>query len=68
MKISYDREEDALLIEIDPAASIDYAEEAGSVILHFDADQRPVLLEILQASEFLSDVVKASMRAEPVTV
>jgi len=68
MKISYDSGEDAFMIEIDPTASIDYAEEAGSVIVHFDAEQHPVLLEILQASEFLSGLVKASMHTEPVTV
>jgi hypothetical protein len=68
MKISYEHSEDVFLIEIDPTAPIDYAEEAGSVIVHFDAEQHPVLLEILQASEFLSGLVKASMRTEPVTV
>jgi uncharacterized protein YuzE len=68
MKISYDREEDILTLELDASATIDHAEHVGSVILHLSPDDRPVLLEILRASEFLSGLVKASMRAEPVTV
>lgn len=68
MKISYDREDDILMIELSPSAPIDYAEQTGSVIVHLDPNQHPVLLEILHASEFLSGTVKASMRAEPVTV
>ncbi len=68
MKISYDRDEDILMVELNPSAPIDYAEQTGSVIIHLDADQHPVLLEILRASEFLSGMVKASMRSEPVIV
>ena len=68
MKISFDREEDILTVEVDEAATIDHAEQLGSVILHLSPDDRPVLLEILHATEFLSGMVKASMRAEPVTI
>ena len=68
MKISYNREEDILLIELSASATIDHAEHVGSMILHLGPDDQPVLLEILHASEFLSEIVKASMRAEPVTV
>ena len=66
MKISYDRDEDILSIELDSTATIDHAEHTGSVILHLSPDDRPVLLEILHASEFLSSLVKVSMRAKPV--
>lgn len=68
MKISYDREEDILTIELDSSAAIDHAEHVGSLILHLDPNDRPVLLEILNASEFLSGLVKASMRSEPVKI
>ena len=68
MKISFDREEDILTIELDDSTTIDHAEQLGSVILHLSPDDRPVLLEILHATEFLSGMVKASMRAEPVTI
>ena len=68
MKISYDREEDILTIELDRSAAIDHAEHIDSIILHLSPDDRPVLLEVLRASEFLSNLVKASVRAEPITV
>ncbi len=68
MKISYDRIEDILIIELDDSARIDHAEHTGSVILHLSPDDRPVVLEILKASEFLSGMLKAAMRAEPVQV
>jgi uncharacterized protein YuzE len=68
MKINYDREEDILTVELDESAQIDHAEQTGSVILHLDPDDRPILLEILQASEFLASLIKASVRAEQVTV
>ncbi|HAG07581.1 MAG TPA: hypothetical protein DCL13_05335 [Peptococcaceae bacterium] len=51
-KISYSRDVDALLIELSDKP-IDYAEEAGQVIVHFAADGEPVLLEILDAKDFL---------------
>lgn len=61
MKIRYNREKDILLLEVSKK-SIDYAEEAGPIIVHFDKNRHPVLLEILDASEFLSLVTKASIR------
>jgi len=63
MKISYDKEKDILLIE-SSEEPIDYAEEVGSIIAHFTKEGKPVLLEILDASEFLSEVIKASMPAK----
>jgi uncharacterized protein YuzE len=68
MRISYDREEDILTIELDAQARIDHAEQSGSFIVHLSPEDRPVLLEILKASEFLSGLVKAAARAEPVTL
>ena len=64
MRLSYDREEDVLMIEVIPEEVIDHAEEAGPIIAHFTATGRLVLLEILDASEFLSQVIKASLRCE----
>jgi hypothetical protein len=43
--------------------TIDDAEEAGSVIAHFTADGSPILLEILDASEFLSASIGPALRA-----
>ena len=61
MKISYNREKDIMLLEISTRRKIDYAEEAGPVIVHFSRDRHPVLLEILDASEFLVAATKASV-------
>ncbi len=60
-KIRYSKDVDALLIELsdDP---IDYAEEKGPLIMHFSKSGEPVLLEILDARDFmlgsLSSLVK----------
>ncbi len=61
MKVSYNREKDIMLLEISAKRKIDYAEEAEPVIVHFPRDRHPVLLEILDASEFLVAATKASV-------
>ena len=43
---------------------VDYAEEAGPIIVHFTKDGKPVLLEILDASDFIAAVARASIRAK----
>jgi len=57
MKIKYSKDEDILIIELSNE-KIDYAAETGPIIIHFSSDKKPVLLEILEASEFLSEVIK----------
>jgi hypothetical protein len=47
---------------------IDHAEETEGVIVHFSTDTRPVLLEVLDASEFLSRLTKITATAQPGTV
>ncbi len=61
MRIKYDREVDILTIELSDE-SIDYAEEAGPMIIHFTKENKPVLIEILDASEFLAELTKVSIR------
>ena len=51
-KIKYNKETDILLIEFSEKP-IDYAEEEGQVIIHFTKEEGPVLLEILEAKEFI---------------
>ncbi len=72
MKVVYNREDDVLLVEFLPDATIDHAEQAGMLILHFSPDERLVLLEILQASKFLSAMIEAGLRGQaeftPLTV
>ena len=50
-KISYERQADVLTWKIkgDP---IDYASEIGNVVVHFTKNNRPVLIEFLEASKF----------------
>lgn len=63
MRVSYDRETDIMLVEISNER-IDFAEEVGPIIVHFTKDRIPVLLEILDASEFISNLSRISMRTE----
>jgi len=50
MRVTYDRDADAPMMGV-PGERISHAEEADPVIMHFDAEGRPVLLEMLDASE-----------------
>ena len=63
MKIRYSKNEDILIIEL-LDEKIDYAEETGPIIIHFSVDKKPVLLEILEASEFLSGVIKLTIKTK----
>ena len=63
MRVSYDRETDIMLVETSKG-KIDFAEEVGPIIVHFTKDRKPVLLEILDASEFISNLSRVSMRTE----
>ena len=62
MKISYNRKDDILLFEVGDG-KIDYAEEMGPIIVHFNTKGKPLLLEILDASEFLTQTTKVTMKA-----
>ena len=62
MRVRYNRKEDILVLEVSKA-SIDHAEEAGPIIAHFSEDDRLVLLEILEARDFLSKLTKATAKA-----
>lgn len=59
MKIKYNKEDDVLIVETAPG-QIDYAEEMGPLIVHFTKDDKPVVLEILDASDFLSKATESS--------
>lgn len=53
MKVKYSPEVDILMYEISKAA-VGYAEEAGDIVVHYSKRRKPVLLEILNASDFLN--------------
>ena len=63
MKIRYDREEDIATIEVSPE-KIDHAEEIGPIIVHFSKQGKPVLLEILDASEFIAETTRAMAKSK----
>ncbi len=62
MKIKYNREEDILVIEVIADGVIDHAEQSGSIISHFNENDALVLLEILNASQFLTTLMRVAMR------
>ena len=51
-RIRYSKDVDALLVELS-TEPIDHAEESGPFIVHFARGGDPVLLEILNAKEFV---------------
>jgi hypothetical protein len=57
VKISYEPEADILAWETG-REPIDYAQEIGNMIVHFDKKNNPVLVEILEASKFLNQAKK----------
>ena len=67
MKIKYDRDADVLTMELSDK-SIDHAEEAGPMIIHLTDDNKPVLIEILDASEFLANLTKIAIKSPSKTV
>lgn len=64
-KIRYDQEDDVLMVWFADHKKVDHAEQAGNSILHLTQDDEPVLLEILNAQDFVVDLVKAVMTASP---
>lgn len=63
MKASYDRNADALLIHVGKG-KVDYAEEMGPFVIHFTKRGKPLLIEILDASEILSSLTRVTMRSK----
>ena len=60
-KIKYSKDVDVLLIELSDKP-IDHAEEEGQIIIHFTKEGEPVLLEILDAKEFVLGSVSSLLR------
>ena len=63
MKMMYEREKDILIVKISDD-KIDHAEENDDIIIHFTEDKKPVLLEILDATEFIIKVISVGMRKD----
>lgn len=57
MQAMYNREDDVLTLELGDG-NIDHAEEVDGVIIHFTPDDRPVLLEFLDASSLVARLAR----------
>lgn len=57
MKFQYKKDDDVLMIDL-ASDKIDYAEQTGDLVMHFSSKRKAVLLEILDASEFLQNAIK----------
>ena len=53
--MTYEPEADVFSVEVS-GKPIDYAKEIGNIVVHFTKGNIPVLIEILEASKFLSKV------------
>ena len=60
LHMRYDPAVDVLMVEVSKRP-IDYAEEMGSVIVHFAKNHKPVALEILDASQFVTQATATSL-------
>lgn len=58
MKLRYDKQDDALMIWLSKEP-VDFAEQNKNVIIHFSKKNKPVLIEILDASNFLKETSQA---------
>lgn len=65
-KISYEPEADVLTWELS-GRKIHSAQEMGYVVVHFTKKDQPVLVEILEASRFLSKAKRLVEKGLPVT-
>ena len=56
-KFRYDKEDDVLMVWFSQEP-VDYAEQEKNLIINFSKENKPVLMEILDASEFLKETTK----------
>lgn len=66
-KIKYSKDTDTLLIELSDK-KIDHAEEQGQVIVHFTKNNVPVLIEIMDASQFITDAFSSVVKQKEVAI
>jgi len=66
-KIRYSKDVDALIVELSDKP-IDYAEEEGQVIVHFSREGEPVLIEILDAKEFILGTISSVMKEKEIAI
>ncbi len=65
MKMRYDRDDNVLMIWLAQGLQVDHAEQTGNTILHVNEEGTPVLLEILNAQDFVLELVRTAMATTP---
>ena len=60
-RMRYDAEDDVLMIWFAEGEQVDHAEQIGKAILHVTEAGEPILLEILDARDFVADLVRSAM-------
>jgi uncharacterized protein YuzE len=66
-KVKYSKDVDALLIEFSDK-KIDYADDKGQFIIHYSPEGDAVLLEILDAKEFILSSLSSVVNDKEVVV
>jgi len=60
MKYKYDKETDTMVIALS-AEKPDFAEQEGDIITHYSKENKPVEIEMLNASKTAIDMLKAML-------
>lgn len=63
MNFKYIKEADILIIIL-ANEKIEYVEQAGPINIHFSINKKPILIEILDATDFLSKALNFTKKAE----
>jgi len=63
--MTYNREDDVLMIWFAEGLKVDHAEHVGDSILHVSERDEPILLEVLNARNFIAELVLAALEVSP---
>jgi len=63
LNFKYIKEADILIIIL-ANEKIEYTEQAGPINIHFSIDKKPILIEILDATDFLSKALNFTKKTE----
>lgn len=66
-KVSYDPDADVLALSGAVKGRIDHARELGNFVVHFTKDDRPLLIEILEASKVFGNSHRTSRKIKDFT-
>ena len=67
MKYKYDKETDIMRIELSKEKP-DFAEQKGDIITHYNKKNKPIEIEILNASKTTLDMLKAMLPIKKVVI